>query len=114
MDLTRFLPNMIRPAPNYGRESWEPPNMTSAPAWTFKESALSLHRFLKVADKEELVVDLVVADADHIEIIDRALPAESHAGPVPVARKEDVIRMKRARNSKQDQADIEALQNDKD
>lgn len=84
----------------------------SAPAWTFKETALSLHRFLKAADEDELVVDLVVADTDHVGIIERALPAESHAGPVPVARKEDLIRMKRARNSIQDRADIEALRND--
>jgi hypothetical protein len=69
----------------------------SAPAWTFKDSELSLHRFLKVAGEDELPVDLIVAEAHHIGVIHRALHAASHAGPVPVARKEDIIRMKRVR-----------------
>ena len=86
----------------------------SAPAWTFKESELISHRFLKVAGEDELPVGLIAAEAHHIGVIHRALHAESHAGPVPVARKEDIIWMKRSRDSKQNQADIEALQNDKD
>jgi hypothetical protein len=38
--------------------------------------------------------------------------AESKEGRVRVADKKDLIRLKRARDSKQDQADIERLEND--
>ena len=45
------------------------------------------------------------------EMIDRADIAESDTiGKVRVARREDLIRLKRARNSKLDQADIEELE----
>lgn len=83
-----------------------------APGWRFKDSPLTLHRFLKPDDDDEMLVDVIVADADHCLIIDRALIAESEAGTVPVARKEDVVRMKQARSSKQDLADIEDLTRD--
>ncbi len=43
-----------------------------------------------------------------------AIQADSEAGPVPVARRQDIIRLKKYRYSKQDQADIEALGDDKD
>ena len=59
-------------------------------------------------------MDLIVADADHIEMIARAISADFEAGPVPVARREHIIRMKRSCDSKQDRADIEALENDED
>lgn len=85
-----------------------------APGWRFTGSPLTLHRFLKPADDDEMLVDILVADADHCSIIDRALIADSEAGAVPVARKEDIVRMKRARSSKQDRADIEDLTRDED
>jgi hypothetical protein len=86
----------------------------TAPAWTFKDSNLALHRFLKPDDDDEMVVDIIVADRHHIRMLTNAIQAESEAGPVPVARKHDLIRLKRARNSKQDQVDIESLRDDED
>jgi predicted nucleotidyltransferase len=86
---------------------------SSAP-WTFKDSNLTLHRFLKVEDLDEMIVDVLVAGDDrHEEIIAKALEAESKGtGVVRVASKSDLIWLKRQRNSKQDQADIARLENE--
>jgi hypothetical protein len=85
----------------------------SAKPWTFKNTGLELHRFLKVVDEEMMLVDVLLATKEeHASVIDQALIAESSEGRVRVARKEDLIAMKRLRNSKQDQADIERLENE--
>ena len=42
------------------------------------------------------------------------MEAESEEGKVMLANKKDLIWLKKARDSKQDQADIEKLTNDKD
>ena len=84
----------------------------TAPPWSFTGSRLVLHRFLKPGKDDEMVVDVIVADETHIGILADAIQADSDAGPVPVARRQDIIRLKRSRNSKQDQADIEALGDD--
>lgn len=86
----------------------------SAPAWSFQNANLSLHRFLKPGEDDEMMVDVIVADEEHIDIIANAVQADSTVGPVPVAEKRDIIRLKQSRNSKQDQADIETLRNDED
>ena len=89
--------------------------LQSAPSWTFKGSALTLHRFLKVQNTDEMVIDILVADdTDSQRIIENALEAKSEQwGVIKVATKEDLIRLKRRRNSKQDQADIERLMDEK-
>ncbi len=86
---------------------------SSAP-WTFKESNLTLHRFTKVEDLDEMIVDVLVAGDDrHEQIIANALEAESEGtGLVRVAGKSDLIWLKRRRNSKQDQADIARLEDE--
>jgi hypothetical protein len=85
----------------------------SAPPWIFRESKLTLHRFLKVEDNDEMIIDILVAgDKRHREIIANAWEAESEGtGTVRVASKNDLIWLKQQRNSKQDQADIENLEN---
>ena len=87
----------------------------SAPPWTFKCARLTLYRFLKVQEGDEMMVDVLVAgDDDHDRIIQNALEAESEGtGVVRVATRRDLIWLKRKRNSKQDQADIERLQDEK-
>ncbi len=86
---------------------------SSAP-WTFQDSNLTLHRFLKVEGLDEMIVDILVAGDDrHQEIIANALEAKSEeTGLVRVASKSDLIWLKRQRNSKQDQADIERLKDE--
>ncbi|OIP91968.1 MAG: hypothetical protein AUK55_10235 [Syntrophobacteraceae bacterium CG2_30_61_12] len=87
----------------------------TAEPWVLPDTPLTLHRFLKVDGEDELMVDiLVAADADHHRVIGNADLADSEVGPVPIATRIDLIRMKRSRNSAQDRVDISALEeNDK-
>ena len=50
----------------------------------------------------------------HLEIIKNALIAQGEHGITHVAEKSDIIWLKRQRNSLQDQADIERLEDEKD
>jgi hypothetical protein len=88
----------------------------SASPWAFRNVAIELHRFLKVASPEdEMMIDILVAndDDDVRRIIQDAVGADSEEGRVMVAKKKDLIWLKRIRDSKQDQADIEKLEDDK-
>ena len=86
----------------------------SSPPWTIKDRHLTLHRFMKVQDSGEMIVDVLVAgDRRHEQIIANAIEAESEeTGVVRVASRSDLIWLKRNRNSKQDQADIERLEDE--
>jgi predicted nucleotidyltransferase len=86
----------------------------SAPPWTFRNVAIELHRFLKVSPEDEMMIDILVALDEKVKrIIGDAVEAESEEGRVMLASKKDLIWLKRARDSKQDQADIERLEDDK-
>ena len=87
----------------------------SGEPWSFK-SQLTLHRFWKVDEGDEMVVDILVAGCErHDQIINEALDAYSkHTGLVIVAKKEDLIWLKEQRNSPLDKADIERLKNEAD
>jgi len=84
--------------------------------WTFRKVAIELHRYLKIANAEdEMMIDILVARDEVVrKIIQNAVEAESEEGEVRIANKKDLIWLKRTRNSKQDQADIEKLENDED
>jgi hypothetical protein len=86
----------------------------TASPWTFRSVAIELHRFLKAVDPEdELMIDILVARDDQVrKIVQEAVGAESEEGRVMVANKKDLIWLKRLRDSKQDQADIEKLENE--
>lgn len=87
----------------------------SANPWTFQKTPLTLHRFLKVQDNDEMIIDIFLAGNDqHINMIHDAFIAEGENGVVRVARKRDIIWLKRKRNSHQDRADIERLENEED
>lgn len=88
----------------------------SASPWTFRNVAIELHRFLKVVNEEdEMLIDILVAKDEEVrEIILDAVEAESEEGRVIVANKKDLVWLKKTRDSKQDQADIERLKDDKD
>ena len=88
----------------------------SASPWTFRNVAIELHRFLKVTNEEdEMLIDILVAKDEEVrKIIQNAVEAESEEGRVMLANKQDLIWLKKTRDSKQDQADIEKLKNDKD
>lgn len=84
-------------------------------SWTFPEVAIELHRFLKVSGEEdEMIIDILVAKDDEVRsIIRNAVEAESEQGSVMVANKRDLIWLKKTRDSKQDQVDIETLEDEK-
>jgi len=85
----------------------------SAAPWTFNSTPLTLHRFLKIKESGSMIIDLLVAgNKKHLEIIENALIAEGEHGIAHVAEKSDLIWLKRQRNSLQDQADIERLDNE--
>jgi len=88
----------------------------SASPWTFSNVAIELHRFLKVVNEEdEMLIDILVAGDEEIrKVIRNAVEAESEEGRVMLANKKDLIWLKKTRDSKQDQADIEKLKDDKD
>jgi hypothetical protein len=86
---------------------------TSQP-WTFAKTNITLHRFGKpsIEDPEELImVDLLIGNESvHEEIIKRSLFDQSSVGNVMLATKDDLIWMKKLRGSRQDEADIEKLE----
>lgn len=80
---------------------------------TFKNTKLTLLRFMKIVDADEMVIDVLVCGTErHNAIIANASDAESAEVKVKLASKENLIWLKRLRNSKQDQADIEGLENE--
>jgi hypothetical protein len=87
----------------------------SASPWTFRNVGIELRRFLKVVTPEdEMLIDILVAKDEEVRrIIQNAVEAESEEGRMMLANKKDLIWLKRTRNSKQDQADIEKLEDDK-
>ncbi len=87
----------------------------SAAPWTFSNVAIELHRFLKVSASEDgMMIDILMAKDNEVKrIIQDALEAASEEGRVMVANKKDLIWLKRTRDSKQDEADIEKLEDDK-
>ena len=57
-----------------------------------------------------MVVEALIGhEQRHRDIIKRAVVEESGSGSVSIARKEDLIWLKRLRNSDQDQVDIKRL-----
>ena len=94
---------------------WARDQYTSeANPWTFKNTNITLHRLTKIEGEDSLTIDLLVGnEGRHKEIIENAIVEETEYGLTCIASREDLIWMKRFRNSKQDIADIEALENDK-
>lgn len=85
-----------------------------AATWTFKNTNITLHRLTKIEGEDSLSIDLLEGNEErHREIIKNAVIDETEFGRVYIANREDLIWLKRFRNSKQDLADIEALENDK-
>lgn len=83
--------------------------------WNFQNSNVTLHRLTKCEGEEFLTIDLLAGnDKKHEKVIENAVGEETEHGMVRIATREDLIWMKRFRNSKQDIADIEALENDED
>ena len=82
--------------------------------WTLPRAQLTLHRFVKPTLDDEFFVDVLVAESPELAaIVDRAQLVESPNHPtVRLARRDDIILLKKLRASPQDQADIALLQQD--
>ena len=64
--------------------------------------------------EDDMMIDILIAKDEEVRrIIQNAVEAESKEGRVMLADKKDLIWLKRLRDSKQDQADIERLEDDK-
>ena len=86
----------------------------STTPWTFKKVDMTLHRFIKIEEKEHLQLDVLTANEKRSRrIIKNALEARSEQGIIRVAKKEDLIWMKQQRNSDQDKVDIKKLKGNK-
>ncbi|MBN2037016.1 MAG: nucleotidyltransferase [Chitinispirillaceae bacterium] len=78
--------------------------------WTFSKTRMTLHRYVKVEGTRMVTLDILVGnDALHKSIIEKTIKMKSHAGYVNIARKEDLIKLKKIRNSDQDKVDIKRL-----
>jgi hypothetical protein len=87
----------------------------SASPWRFRGVPIELHRFLKVTEEDEMIIDILVAETEEVRrIIRDSVEAESEEGRIKIASREDLIWLKRMRDSKQDQLDIEKLEDEKD
>jgi predicted nucleotidyltransferase len=86
----------------------------SSKPWKFKNTDLILQRYMKILNKEEMLIDVLISESDlYNKIIDNAEVYKSEKiGDVKLAQKKDLIAMKRIRNSAQDKADIERLENE--
>lgn len=85
----------------------------SASPWKFAKAPIELHRFLKISDGDEMTIDILVAGTDEVRrIIRDSVEAESQEGKVRIASRKDLIWLKKMRGSKQDQADIEKLEDE--
>lgn len=87
----------------------------SVSPWKFGEARIELHRFLKVRDKDEMIIDILIAGNEEAKgIIRDSVEAESEEGKIRIANRKDLIWLKRMRDSKQDRADIEKLEHEED
>ena len=79
--------------------------------WTFQNTKLTVHRFSRFEGEQHMLVDVMVSDEErYAKIVEQAVVAQTAAGPIRFAVKEDLIWLKKFHNSMQDQADIEAIE----
>ena len=68
---------------------------------------------LKIVGEDTMMIDVMLAHKDgHTRMIENALHSDSPEGTVRLIGRKDLIELKRARNSKLDQADIERLEHE--
>ena len=89
--------------------------LESSSPWKFKNTNLILHRFIKTVAEDHLLLDILASNEDRYKkIIENSVSTESHEGIIRIARKSDLIWLKKLRNSDQDKVDIRKLENDED
>ena len=89
--------------------------LESSSPWKFKNANLILYRFIKTVAEDHLLLDILASkEGRYKKIIENSVSAESHEGIITIAGRDDLIWMKKLRNSDQDNVDIRKLENDKD
>jgi hypothetical protein len=82
----------------------------SAKPWRFSNAPIVLRRFVKTQGEEFLPVDFLVGQTKRIDaIVDNAVNQLWSRGTVRVAKKDDIIKLKKGRGSDQDKVDIRKL-----
>lgn len=82
----------------------------SAKPWRFSKAPIVLRRFVKMQEEDFVPVDILVGQTKRInEIVDNAIDQRWSKGKVPVATKDDIIKLKMGRGSDQDKVDIRRL-----
>ena len=85
----------------------------SAKPWKFEKTNITLRRFLKLKKDEHVILDILVGSEKwYEEAVKNSIKTPGGAGVVRVATKQDLIQMKKIRNSDQDRIDIQNLEND--
>ncbi len=86
---------------------------TFAEPWTFRGTAMALHRFMKPGPEPEWehIVDLLVPPVDRLHWIHNAERLGwGEQGKVNVVSRQDLVEMKKLRGSVTDRSDIEFLE----
>jgi len=82
----------------------------SARPWKFARVPITLRRFVRTEGEECISVDILVGAKKKIDLMVENAGQEPWAkGTVPVARRVDIIALKKGRNSDQDKVDIKRL-----
>lgn len=82
----------------------------SAKPWQFARVPITLRRFVRTKGEEFIAVDILVGAARKIDLmVENAGQEPWSKDTVPVARREDIIVLKKARGSDQDKVDIKRL-----
>lgn len=79
----------------------------------FLETTLTLYRYVKTFNDDYLILDLLSSPKKRFqEILRNSIAYEWEKGTVAVVNRENLILLKRMRNSEQDKVDIMNLKND--
>jgi predicted nucleotidyltransferase len=82
----------------------------SAQPWKFNKTKITLYRFAKIEKNVVLPLDILAGEEIfHRDILKNVVKVKSENGLVKIANKEDLIKLKTIRNSKQDKVDINKL-----
>jgi hypothetical protein len=78
--------------------------------FTVAKGRLRIQRYLKTVGAEIVLVDALLArEAEHTEMLERAISMDSDSGRLRVVTRDDLRTLKRMRGSPQDLADLAAL-----
>lgn len=81
----------------------------------FLNTKLILHRYVKIVDNDYLVLDILTGnDKRYKTIFENVINYDWEKGKVAVVSREDLVYLKKRRNSEQDKIDIKNLQNNEE